>query len=121
MKTRHAVVLAMLTGTAGGATAVEMLHAQSTPPVYMVAINEISNLDGYRAYQPSGARSIKDHGGVYIAAGPVTNLTGALPNGRGVILRWPSMEAMQAWRNSPEYRVGEQFAKYNIVALTGVQ
>jgi heme-degrading monooxygenase HmoA len=41
-----------------------------------------------------------------------------------VVLRWDSLEALQAWRHSSEYenirKVGESFAKYNIVAVEGV-
>ncbi len=47
------------------------------------------------------------------------------PSGRGVILKWESMEALMKWRNSPEYqgalKKGEKFAKYNIIAVNGVQ
>jgi len=42
-----------------------------------------------------------------------------------VILRWESMEALQAWRNSPEFqaalKIGEKYAKFNIVAVNGVR
>jgi uncharacterized protein (DUF1330 family) len=42
-----------------------------------------------------------------------------------VILRWETMEALMAWRNSPEYqaafKMGEKYAKYNIIAVNGVK
>jgi uncharacterized protein (DUF1330 family) len=45
--------------------------------------------------------------------------------GRVVILRRESMEALNGWRHSPEYeairKVGEKFAKYNVVAVEGVK
>jgi uncharacterized protein (DUF1330 family) len=70
-------------------------------------------------------KAIKEHGGVYVAAGAGTQVTGSLPNGRVVILRWESMEALHKWRNSPEYqaalKVGEKYAKYNIIAVPGVK
>jgi uncharacterized protein (DUF1330 family) len=48
-----------------------------------------------------------------------------LPKGRVVILRWESMEALNGWRHSPEYevirKVGEKFAKYNVVPVEGVK
>lgn len=92
----------------------------------MVAINEVSNPEGYKKdYLPPAQKAIKDHGGVYVGAGPTTQVTGSLPSGRGVILRWESMEALQAWRNSPDYqaalKVGEKYAKYNIIAIPGVK
>ena len=61
----------------------------------------------------------------YIAAGPGTQVTGGLPNGRVVILRWETMETLMAWRNSPDYQAalknGEKYAKYNIIAVNGVK
>ena len=126
MKTRHIVALSMLAGVAIGGAAIQTLHAQAKPPVYMIAINEVSNQEGYtKEYLPPAQKSIKDHGGVYVAAGPGTQVAGNLPNGRVVILRWESMEALQGWRNSPEYqaalKMGQQYAKYNIIAVNGVK
>jgi len=126
MKTRYKVTLAMLASAALGGLAVEGLHAQAKPPVYMVAMNEITNQEGYtKQYLPTAQKTLKDHGGVYVAAGPGTAIDGSLPKGRVVILRWESMEALQGWRHSPEYeairKVGEGFAHYNVVAVEGVK
>jgi uncharacterized protein (DUF1330 family) len=125
MKTKYAVALSILTGVVVGSASVHTLHAQSKPPVYMIALNEVSNQEGYaKEYLPAAQKTIKDHGGVYVAAGPGTQVTGNLPNGRVVILRWGSLEELLAWRNSPEYqaalKVGEKYAKYNIIAVNGV-
>src|SRR5262249_18462416 len=99
MKARWTTALPMLAGIALGAAAVQTLHAQAKPPVYMIAINEISNQEGYaKEYVPPAQKSVKDHGGEYVAAGPGTQLTGNLPNGPVVILRWASMEALEKWR-----------------------
>jgi uncharacterized protein (DUF1330 family) len=126
MKLRYSVVLSVLVGAAVGGIAVHTLHAQAKPPVYMIAINEISNPDGYaKDYLPTAQKTIKDHGGAYVAAGPGAQIDGSFPKGRVVILRWESMEALNGWRHSAEYeairKVGEKFAKYNIVAVDGVK
>lgn len=126
MKAKHAVALSIVAGIAIGGAAIQTLHAQAKPPVYMIAINEVSNQEGYaKEYLPPAQKSIKDHGGVYVAAGPGTQVAGNLPNGRVVILRWESMEALQKWRNSPEYqaalKMGQKYAKYNIIAVNGVK
>ncbi len=126
MRTKYAVLLSSLIGIGIGGAAVQVIHAQTKPPVYMVAINEVSNQEGYsKEYLPDAQKAIKDHGGVYVAAGPTQQVTGSLPSGRGVILRWESMDALMKWRNSPEYQAalkkGEKYAKYNIIAVPGVQ
>ncbi|MFY9899304.1 MAG: hypothetical protein WAK67_16120, partial [Xanthobacteraceae bacterium] len=47
MKTKYTVALSMLAGMAVGAVAVQTLHAQAKPPVYMVALNEVTDADRY--------------------------------------------------------------------------
>jgi uncharacterized protein (DUF1330 family) len=126
MKAPWTLALSMLVGIALGAAAMQTLHAQAKPAVYMIAINEVSNQEGYtKEYVPPAQKSVKDHGGVYVAAGPGTQVTGNLPNGPVVILRWESMEALQSWRNSPEFqaalKIGEKYAKYNIIAVAAVK
>ena len=126
MKARSTVTVSMLAGIALGAAAIQTLHAQAKPPVYMIAINEVSNQEGYtKEYVPPAQKSVKDHGGVYVAAGPGTQVTGNLPNGPVVILRWESMEALQSWHNSPEFqaalKIGEKYAKFNIIAVNGIK
>lgn len=120
-----AMALALVAGTVIGAIG-EALHAQAKPPVYMIAINDVTNPDGYaKQYLPTARASIQSHGGVYIAAGSGTTIDGDLPKGRVVVVRWDSMEQLMAWRHSPEYekvrKIGEQFAKYNLIAVEGVQ
>ena len=131
MKTQFNLALSMLAGAALGGAAIEALHAQAKPPVYMIAINEVSDQEGYaKEYVPPAQKSVKDRGGEYVAAGPGTQLAGNLPHGPVVILRWKvwrweSMEALEGWRNSPEFQaalnVGEKYAKFNIVAVNGLK
>jgi len=126
MKSRFSLTLSMLAGAILGGAAIEALHAQAKPPVYMIAINEVSDQERYaKEYVSPAQKSVKDHGGEYLAAGPGTRVAGNLPEGPVVILRWESMEALQAWRNSPEFqaalKIGEKYAKFNIVAVNGVR
>lgn len=126
MKLRYTLSLATLIGIGAGAVAVQTLHAQAKPPVYMVAINELSNPDGYRKeYLPKAQAAIKQYGGVYVAAGPGTIIDGSFPKGRVVILRWESMDALHKWHESPEYqaalKIGKSYAHYNVVAVDGKQ
>ena len=80
---------------------------------------------GYaKDYGPKAKQSIVSHGGVYVAAGKGTLIDGHVSTGRVVILRWESMDQLNAWRYSPEYenirKIGEKYAKYNIVTVEGV-
>jgi uncharacterized protein (DUF1330 family) len=126
MKARFGMALSMVVGAALGGAAIQALHAQAKPPVYMIAINELSDPERYaKEYVSPAQKSVKDHGGEYVAAGPGTQVAGNLPHGPVVILRWESMEALQAWHNSPEFqaalKIGEKYAKFNIVAVNGLK
>ena len=126
MKARAIVALSMLAGLVVGGALTQALHAQTKPPVYMVAINEVIDQEGYlKQYLPTALKTLKEHGGVLIAGGPGTQVDGSFPKGRVVILKWESMEALNGWRHSQEYeairKLGEGFAKYNAVAVEGVK
>src|SRR5262245_33274274 len=126
MKARFGMALSMVVGAALGGAAIQALHAQAKPPVYMIAINEVSDQERYaKEYVSPAQKSVKDHGGEYVAAGPGTQVAGNLPHGPVVILRWDSMEALQAWHNSPDFqaalKIGEKYAKFNIVAVNGLK
>jgi uncharacterized protein (DUF1330 family) len=120
------MTLSMIVGAALGGAAIQALHAQAKPPVYMIAINEVSDQERYANEYVSPARkSVTDHGGEYVAAGPGTQVAGNLPHGPVVILRWDSTEALQAWYKSPDFqaalKIGEKYAKFNIVAVDGLK
>jgi uncharacterized protein (DUF1330 family) len=126
MKARFGMALSMAVGAALGGAAIQALHAQTKPPVYMVAINELSDQERYaKEYVSPAQKSVKDYGGEYVAAGPGTPVAGNLPRGPVVILRWDSMEALQRWHDSPEFqaalKIGEKYAKFNIVAVDGLK
>ena len=126
MKACYAVVLALLAGIGMGALGLHGLQAQTTPPVYMIAINDVTNPAGYaKEYLPPAQASIKAHGGVYVAAGPGTVIEGSMPGTRFVILRWDSMAQLKGWRDLPEYTAAHQngmkYAKFNVVAVNGVK
>jgi uncharacterized protein (DUF1330 family) len=123
MKTEAAL---LTVGVVVGVVGAQGLGAQSKPPVYMLALNEITDPEGYaKEYLPTAQATIKDHGGRYVAAGKGVVVDGDLGKGRVIVLRWDSFEQLQGWRRSPEYekirKVGERFAKFNVVAVEGVQ
>jgi uncharacterized protein (DUF1330 family) len=121
----YVVALALLAGIGIGAVGVHSLQAQAKPPVYMVGLVDVSNMDGYaKEYLPPAKASIIAHGGAYLAAGPGTVIEGSPPGTRFVILKWDSLEQLRGWRDSPEYtaahKAGEKYAKFNVVAVNGV-
>ena len=131
MKTRYAVALAVVTGFGLGAVAVQGLHAQAKPPVYYVAEIDVSNPDAYaKEYAPKAQAIIKAAGGRFLAIGgtaasgpKVTAFDGDAPK-RAVVQVWDSMEKIEAWQNSAEYKearkIGDKYAKFRSFAVEGL-
>ena len=125
MRTRNAVILAMIAGFGLGVVAVQSLHAQAKPPVYYVSEVEIANPDAYaKEYQPKAGDIVRAAGGRYLATGAPTAIEGAKPATRAVVIVWDSMDAIMAWRNSDAFKVnrklGEKYATFRAFTLNGV-
>lgn len=130
MNARYKIGLAMLSCTALGALASGALRAQPGSPAYLIGQIDVSDPAGYaKEYLPRARAIIKAHGGRLVAAagaaasGPqVVAVDGEAPK-RVVIYMYPSMDALLAWRNDPEYvqvrRIGEKYAKYHTFAVEG--
>jgi uncharacterized protein (DUF1330 family) len=130
MSARYKIGLIMLTCVALGALGSEALHGQTRPPAFLIGQIDVSDPDGYaKEYLPKAREIIKAHGGRLIAAGgaaasgsQVVAVDGEAPK-RVIIYMYPSMEALQAWRNDPAYvqvrRVGEKYARYHTFAVEG--
>jgi uncharacterized protein (DUF1330 family) len=126
MKTRSATVLALLAGFAIGGVAVQGLHAAAKPPAYVVTEVGISDLDAYqKEYLPLAQASIKTAGGSLIAAGQnIVVFEGPSPGTRVAINQFDSLDAVQAWRNSDQFKearkVGDKYAKFHAFAIEGL-
>lgn len=130
MSARCKLGLVMLSCAVLGALASEALRAQARPPAYLIGQIDVSDPKGYaEEYLPKAREIIKAHGGRLLAAAgaaasgsQVVAIDGEAPK-RVVIYVYPSMDALQAWRNDPEYvqvrRVGEKYAKYRTFAVEG--
>jgi uncharacterized protein (DUF1330 family) len=133
VKTITTVALSMLAGVAIGAVAIQGLHAQAKPPIYLVTEIDVSNPEAYgKEFAPKAQASIKAAGGRQIAIGGVggagamgvTALSGTAPK-RAVLQQWASMEALMAWYNGAEYqaalKTGEKYATFRRYAIEGNQ
>lgn len=126
MKTRFAAALALLAGAAIGAVAVQGLHAAANPPAYVVTEIDIADLDAYqKEYVPLAQASVKASGGRLVAAGQkIVALEGAPPGTRVAINQFDSLEAVQAWRNSAQYKearkIGDKYGKFRAFAIEGL-
>lgn len=116
--------LALIVGIGLGAVAVEGLHAQSKPPVYLITEIDISNVDAYmKEYAPKAQELVKKGGGRLIAASAnVTGLQGNAPS-RAAVSQWESIEKVKGWWDSTEQKenrkIGDKHAKFRIYVVEG--
>jgi len=122
---------AMLASMVVGGLVVRVVHAEAEPPVYFVGEIDVANPEGYaKEYLPKAREIIKAHGGQLVAAGGaagtgnhVISIDGEPPK-RVVIYRYPSVDAVLAWRHDPAYEhvreIGEKYAKYRTFAVEGM-
>ncbi len=90
MKPGYVVTLAMLGGIGIGAVGVRSLQAQTKPPVYMVGLVDVSNMDGYaKEYLPTARASINRPWLCHFGRGAAIRwIEGSPPGTRFVILKW---------------------------------
>ena len=126
MKTQYTVALAIIAGFGLGAAAVESLHAQAKPPVYYIAEVDVTNPEAYaKEYVPRAVAVTKAASGrIVVLGGKITPLDGQPPKPRVVVQVWDSIEKIQTWRNSKEFKevreIGRKYATFRTYAVEGV-
>jgi uncharacterized protein (DUF1330 family) len=102
MKSKHKLVIALVAGVAIGGAVMQGLHAQATPPVYVVVdISDITDPEGFKAIPPkSGPETLFPFGGKYvIRTEKIVALDGTAPK-RFVVIAFDSAEKAKAWKAS---------------------
>jgi len=130
MRTYLVVASTMLVGFGLGAVTVQGLHAQAKPPIYQITEIDVSasNVDAYtKEYAPKATALIKANGGRPLAGTQnVTTLEGESPKRRVAVTVWDSLEKLQAYRSTAEFKelratVGDKYAKFRSYAVEGMQ
>jgi uncharacterized protein (DUF1330 family) len=124
MKTIYATVLGLVIGVAIGGFGFHRLQAQTKPPAYVIAENEVTDQDGYtKDFAPLAKKSIEAAGGQFLARGKAVSLSAKAPN-RVVIVRFENMDQLQKWWQSPErqqaWKIGAKYVKFADIAIEGV-
>jgi uncharacterized protein (DUF1330 family) len=126
MKAYHTVALSMLAGFGLGVVAVQTLHAQGKPPVYIVSEIDVTNVEAYtKEYVPLARAAIAKSSGKLIAASQsATSLEGAPQMSRVTINAYDSLDKAQASRTAPDYlearKTGDKYAKFRAYVVEGL-
>jgi uncharacterized protein (DUF1330 family) len=124
MKAHYKLSLTLLAGMAIGAAAVEALHAQAKPPVYIVNEIDVTDQAAFQAYADAQSTLIQKNGGRYIIrGGKVTAIDGAPPK-RFSVYVFDSADRMKAWQDDPGekavWAMREKAGKFRSFAVEGV-
>ena len=126
MQTRYLMAFSVLGGIAIGAFSIQAIHAQATPPAYVVAEIDVKNPGPYdKEYVPGAAKAITDGGGTYVVRGGQTvGLFGEPPKPRIAIMIFDSVEKAKAAFDSPAYKaakkVGDKYANFRVYIVEGL-
>ena len=71
---------------------------------YLIANYKITNPQAYKAYGAAVGTTILAHGGEILVAGPGSEIVEGSPEPVSVIVKFPSVQALREWYDSPEYR-----------------
>jgi len=107
MRPKSAVALGVLFGVALGATAINGLKAQGTPPAYVVInVAEMTDPAAFNAaLTANSAASTAEMvapGGHYVVRTTTTTALDGIPPKRFVVIAFDSKEKAQAWFDSPK-------------------
>ena len=125
MKTRSIVAVSLLAGAAVGAAAIQSLHAQAKPPVYVVNEIDVTDAAGFQKYADAQAQNIQKHGGHYIIRGGkvVTTMDGEAPK-RFTIYVFDTQDTFEAWRTDPTakelFDTRSKYGKFRSFAVEGL-
>lgn len=92
---------------------------------YVIARVNVIEPDRYENYKALAPAAIEKYGGEYLArGGKLVNLEGEVENRRVVVLRFPSVEAVETFYSSPEYQAAkkerEGAATCQLIVVEGV-
>jgi uncharacterized protein (DUF1330 family) len=118
MQTRGAVMLALLAGMGVGAIAVQGLHAQASPPAYLIFDAEIKDQAAYQPFSQTAGKEVQSQGGKFIVAGATPEMLSGSGSSSVSVSQWPNKEAIRQWFNSDAMKpVREAQEKYTVTRL----
>ena len=93
----------MVVALLAGACTTQPRQTAEAPPAYVIAEIVVTDPTGYRDYLTAISPIVEKFGGTYwVRAGRTLQVEGAEPNGRIVVISFPSFAAAEAFQNAPE-------------------
>ena len=121
----------MLAGFGLGASAIQGIHAQAKPPVYLITEIDVKDAAKYSSeFAPKAQATVRAAGAKFLVLGgeagagakPITTMDGTPPK-RIAVQQWESMDKLKAWYDSADYqaalKIGKQYADFRRYAVEG--
>jgi uncharacterized protein (DUF1330 family) len=120
MKTAIQLSLVGALGVLAGASAMQVLHAEtaSLPGYVVMNIETVNDEATYNKYRSVAGKSRVPFGGhpIVAHAKPVALDSSPLPKGEILIFQFPSLKAAQGWWNSPELVAAQPLRAKSIIS-----
>lgn len=101
MKVNHKLAIALVAGVAIGGAAIQGLHAQASPPTYVVVdISDITDPEGFKAIIPKAEAANAAFGGKFIMRTDKITTAYGTPPKRFVVIAFASLDKAKAWKAS---------------------
>ena len=124
LKTRYPTAIAFLAGAVLATVGIQVLHAETKPPAYVVSEADVMDDALYRTFVPLATKALVDGGGQYIVRDGTSVSLFGVPSKRVAIIRFDSLRKAEAAFYSPAYKearkAGDESANFRIYAIEGV-
>jgi uncharacterized protein (DUF1330 family) len=102
MKANHKLAIALAAGVALGGALIQGLHAQATPPAYVVVdISAITDPDGFKVIPAKASpETLAAFGGRYLIRTEKITAVDGTPPKRFVVIAFASLAKANAWHES---------------------
>ena len=104
MKAHYKLALGVLVGIVIGTTGIIVLHAQSTPPSYVIAENDVTDPATYQTFAAQIPSTVEAFKGRFVVRGGKTDPFDGPPPKRIVVIAFDSMATARKWYESPAYQ-----------------
>ena len=123
MTSRSKAALALVADIGLGALAIQALHAQAKPPVFLIFDAEIKDRAAYQPFLQTAVKEVQAQGGKFIIAGARPEVLSGEPSPNIIsISRWENKEDIIRWFNSDAMKpVRDAQAKYTVTRLSIVE
>ena len=128
---QYKLVTAAMVGGAllalGAQNGIQVLHAQTKAPYYVIGEIQVTNEDGYKnEFLKVAQPKLKEFGATYVAGGfnKAKGIVGIPPANRVVVLKFEDQEIADKWFKSAEKdqrEIGNKYADFRIIGVEGVQ